>query len=321
MSIRDVAKKADVSIATVSRYLNRPESVSLKKRTIIQNVIDELGYVPNALVQGVIKNEINVIGLIVPSVADSFFTYMAKTIENIAFEHGYSILLCNTDDELEKERRHLELLQSLRVSGIITIRPRHFELYDHLICPVVSFENRINPHILNIVSNDMQSGKKAFSHMYARGSRMFLMIRGPSYLTASYNRSLGFLKEAEKHHCPVEVSELPTDYNFNMGVQFLDDYLLRLPIDGIFAFSDMIAIMVITWLQEHGRHLPDSIRLVGFDDSNVSRLIKPRLTTFRQPVETICQALVQSLIDIIHGKRENGGEQIFETELLIRETT
>ena len=320
-SIRDIAKDAGVSIATVSRYLNHPETVSPKTGETISRTIKKLGYVPNALAQGVFHNEIKVLGLVIPSVADSYFNYMAKLIETSASQYGYATILCNTDDQYEKEREHIELLQRLRVSGIIAIRPRHSEAYKNLICPVVSYEKPIGRDVLNIAVNDLESGKQAFEHLYARGSRHFLMIKGPTHLTGSENRYQGFFHAANRMGCNISVCELPTDYHFFMEGHYLDEYLERPEIDGIFAYSDMIAAVTLYWLQSHGRSVPEDVRLIGFDDNDICNILRPKLTTFKQPGEKICKLLVDSLIEIIRGTKKNEGEIIVDSQLVVREST
>lgn len=319
--IRDIAEMAGVSIATVSRYLNHQEAVSPATADNIRQIIEESGYVPNALTQGVFHNEIKVLGLIIPSVADSYFNYMAKLIEANASQHNYATILCNTDDQPEKERKHIELLQRLRVSGIITVRPRCKEDYANCICPVVSYENSTASDRLTVVSNDFESGRKAFELLYKKGSRHFLMIKGPKYLTASENRYHGFYTAAQQRGCDISVCELPTDYNFFMDGQFLNQYLLNSQIDGIFAFTDMIAVITLYWLQAHGRKVPEDVRLIGFDNSDISSLIRPNLTTFALPGEEICKTLVDSIINIIRGQELQEKEIVMASELVERGTT
>lgn len=319
--IRDIAEMAGVSIATVSRYLNHQEAVSPATAEKIRQIIEQAGYVPNALTQGVFNNEIKVLGLIIPSVADSYFHYMAKLIEANASQHNYATILCNTDDQPEKERKHIDLLQRLRVSGIITVRPRCIEYYANCICPVVSFENSTASDRVTVMSNDFESGRKAFELLYKKGSRHFLMIKGPKYLTASENRYHGFYAAAQQRGCDISVCELPTDYNFFMDGQFLNQYLLDSNIDGIFAFTDMIAVITLYWLQEHGKKVPEDVRLVGFDNSEISRLIKPNLTTFALPGEEICKTLVDSVINIIRGEEVQEKEIVIASELVERGTT
>ena len=319
--IRDVAEMAGVSIATVSRYLNHQEAVGPATADQIRRIIQETGYVPNALTQGVFHNEIRILGLVIPSVADSYFTYMAKLIEAHASRHNYATILCNTDDQPEKEAKHVDLLQRLRVSGIITVRPRNQAAYEHCICPVVSFENPTPGSQVTVVSNDYESGRKAFELLYAKGSRHFLMIKGPGHLTASENRYHGFYDAARKRGCDITVCELPTDYNFFMDGQFLNQYLLGSNIDGIFAFTDMIAVITLYWLQAHGKRVPEDVRLIGFDDSDISCLVRPGLTTFAMPGEDICRALVESMMDIIRGREMRQRELVFPSKLVERGTT
>lgn len=319
--IRDVAEMAGVSIATVSRYLNHQEAVSPATADHIRQIIQESGYVPNALTQGVFHNEIKVLGLIIPSVADSYFNYMAKLIEANASQHNYATILCNTDDQPEKEKKHIELLQRLRVSGIITVRPRCKEAYANCICPVVSYENTTDSDRLTVVANDFESGRKAFELLYKKGSRHFLMIKGPKYLTASENRYHGFYTAAQQRGCDIVVCELPTDYNFFMDGQFLNQYLLDSQIDGIFAFTDMIAVITLYWLQAHGRRVPEDVRLIGFDNSDISSLIQPNLTTFALPGEEICKTLVDSMIQIIRGEVLQEKEIVMASKLVERGTT
>jgi len=175
-NMREIAKKAGIGIATVSRYLNGTGYVSEEAGEKIQKVIDELNYTPNALARAVFTKNSKIIGLMVPNISNPFFTQMASVIEEYAQQRGYRIFLCNTDDNKDKEKNYLEVLQSHRVAGIIASRSQCKDEYVNIDIPVVAFENHILDNIITISSDNYNGGKMAFDHLYEKGCRKILQF-------------------------------------------------------------------------------------------------------------------------------------------------
>lgn len=320
-NIRDIAERAGVSIATVSRYLNRSGYVSEKTKMKIQREIEKAGYTPNALARAIFTKNSRTIALMIPNIANPFFNQMVTAIEDYTNKMGYSLFLCNTGDNKEKEKDSIEIIKGYRVSGIIALRSQCKEEYHDINIPVVSFENHISPSIATVSSDNYNGGKMAFTHLYDRGCRNILHIKGPRNFEATESRCKGFVDAASKKGIKVDVVEFKTDFQ----VQILEEYLNRIEnieeYDGIFVFNDIAAAVVMKHLKGKGIKIPDQVQLIGFDDSFIGELLYPSLTTIRQPIKAIGTLLIELLIKQINGEKIEIKDYLMETELIKREST
>jgi len=249
-NMREIAKKAGIGIATVSRYLNGTGYVSEEAGEKIQKVIDELNYTPNALARAVFTKNSKIIGLMVPNISNPFFTQMASVIEEYAQQRGYRIFLCNTDDNKDKEKNYLEVLQSHRVAGIIASRSQCKDEYVNIDIPVVAFENHILDNIITISSDNYNGGKMAFDHLYEKGCRKILHIKGPSSFEATELRCKGFLDQAKTKNIEVDVIEFQNDFQVKMLEEDIKSIKDITNYDGIFVFNDIGAATVMRYLKK-----------------------------------------------------------------------
>lgn len=320
-NIREIAKRAGVGIATVSRYINGTGYVSDEVKLKIQKEIDTSGYTPNALARAIFTKNSKTIGLMLPNITNPFFNQMATVIEEYASEFGYTLFLCNTEDNREKEKEYLEVLKSHRVDGIIASRSMCKEEYKNLQIPVVSFENHISPYILTISSDNYNGGKMAFNHLYERGCRKILHIKGPKAFEATESRCRGFLDGAKEKELPVDIIEFQSDFQVKMLEIDLNNIIHIEDYDGIFVFNDIAAAMVMRYLKEKGIRIPDDVQIIGFDNSFICELLHPSLTTIEQPIEELGFLTVELLMELIAGKELPTEERLIETRLIQRETT
>ena len=320
-NIRDIAKAAGVGIATVSRYLNDTGYVSDEVKVKIQKVIEELNYKPNALARAIFTKHSKTIGLMVPNISNPFFNQMASVIEEYANEMGYNIFLCNTDDNAEKERKYLDVLQSHRVAGIIVARSKCKEAYSNINIPVISFESHISDQMITVSSDNYNGGKIAFDHLYQCGCRKIIHIKGPTCFEATEERSRGFLDAAKDRNLKIDLIEFQTDFQ----VKMLESNIERLnkidECDGIFVFNDIAAATVIKFLRRSGIRIPQEVQIIGFDNSFICELLHPSLTTINQPIQELGKSTIELLIKLINGEDIAIKEYLMETKLVKRETT
>lgn len=321
-NIREIAEKAGVSIATVSRYLNGTERVSKESGLKIQREIDRVGYVPNALAKAIFTKKSEVIALMIPNIVNPFFNQLATVIEELCHEKGYTLMLCNTEDNKEKESKYIDVLKAHRVAGIIASRPKCKEQYLNSNIPVVSFENKIDDSIVSVSSDNYDGGRMAFEHLYEKGCRKILHIKGPDTFDATEQRYEGFLDASKGKDVQVDMVSFKTDFNLKM----LSEDLLNLDCkveeyDGIFVFNDIAAAAVIKHLRDKRVDIPRDIKIIGFDDSFISELLNVSLTTIRQPIEKLGKAVAQILLDEIEGKEVSKEDIMIKTEIIERETT
>lgn len=319
-NIRDIAKKAGVGIATVSRYINSTGYVSDENKVKIQKVIDESGYTPNALARAIFTKNSKTIGLMIPNITNPFFNQMAAVIEEYCNKIGYTIFLCNTEDNKEKEKRYLEVLKSHRVAGIIASRSQCPEEYLDLDIPLVSFENYISPNILTVSSDNYNGGRMAFEHLYEKGCRKILHIKGPKNFDATELRYKGFWDAANDHSLSVDIIEFKYDFNVKMLEENLNNIKIE-DYDGMFVFNDIAAAMVMKNLHERGIKIPNQIQIIGFDNSFIGELLHPTLTTINQPIDKLGQIVAESLLKLINGEEIVIKDYLIETTLIQRQTT
>lgn len=320
-NIREIAKKAGVGIATVSRYLNNTGYVSEEVKTRIQKAIEESNYKPNALARAIFTKNSKTIGLLVPNISNPFFNQMALVIEEYANQMGYTVFLCNTNDKADQERDYLDVLQSHRVAGILVARSQCKEEYRALDIPVLSFESHISDHIITVTADNYRGGRLAFEHLYNNGCRKILHVKGPSIFEATEERCRGFLEAAKDKGLKVDLIQFETDFH----AQMLEAHLSQLEqidqYDGIFVFNDIAAATVHRYLKKRGIRIPDEVQLIGFDNSFIGEFLHPTLTTINQPVEQIGKKSIELLIQLIQGEPVSLEDRYMETKLIQRETT
>ena len=320
-NIRDIAKRAGVGIATVSRYLNGTGYVSDEVKLKIQKEIDESGYTPNALARAIFTKNSKTIGLMIPNITNPFFNQMATAIEEYSNKMGYTIFLCNMEDNKEKEIKYLDVLKSHRVAGIIASRSQCNVEYLNLQIPVVSFENHISPQIITISSDNYNGGRKAFNHLYEKGCRNILHIKGPVLFEATEERCKGFVDAATEKNIEVDIVEFESDFKVRMlerdlnNIKDIDTY------EGIFVFNDIAAAIVMKHLNKKGIKIPEQIQIIGYDNSFIGELLQPSLTTIDQSVSELGKLAVELLIRLINGEEVPIEDILLETKLIQRDTT
>ncbi|MFB0918408.1 MAG: LacI family DNA-binding transcriptional regulator [Clostridiaceae bacterium] len=320
-SIRDISKKTGLGISTISRYINKSGYVSKEASEQIQSVIDELDYIPNRNAQAIFKKRSGSIGLVIPSLVNPFFAEMATMIGNMIQNDGFGCVLCFTEDDVVKEEDALDLLNGYRVDGVIIARGRNLNKIKKLNVPVVSFETLVSDNIITVSADNYNGGSIAFDHLYNNGCRKILHIKGPKKFIATEERCRGFLDASQNKDVAVDVLELKSDYLLGEDFDEELDQLDFKEFDGVFVFNDINCIHVINYLMRKGFSIPDDIQVIGFDNSYLSNMNLPRLTTIEQSPEKISQTTYNCLKDLIEGKCESTENILVPVKLIKRETT
>ncbi len=321
-SIREVAKLAQVSPATVSRVINGTAKVDDEKRKRVLNVISETGFVPNEVARSLFKKSAKIIGLILPTIENPFFTQLASVIEQTADEYGYRLVLCNTNDQPEKERAAFSMLASMNADGIIltTNNEETYECVSQCPIPVVITDRGIGTEAWAgyIHSDHYEGGRLAAQHLIDCGCQNIVCIRGPVEISSARDRYEGYQRVCQENHRKEHV--IDCSYDFEQGLKVTETLLERFPdVDGIIACNDMVAISVYKVLHSKGIRVPEDVQLIGYDDIRLSVLMTPELTTIAQPVDKIGRKAAEL---IIRGdNHDNPKEFIFEAKLIQRDTT
>lgn len=293
----DVAERAGVSVATVSRVLNDRGYLSSATRSRVADAIAELGYRPNQVARSLIGKRTETVGLILPSVALPFFGEIAVGIENALAEHAIQLQLCNSLGHAERERELLNQLLGNRVDGIISgAHNDQLSEYQSIRLPVVTIDRELAPHIPNVRSDNERGGVLATDLLLNAGSRR------PALLTSrSHDRNLrerGYRRVL----AAAGIEPVVLTANFNTPEPQRSDQVRAAlhqvsdQIDGVFATDDLLAATALEWANYQTLAVPADFRVVGFDGTAAIRQALPGLTTVQQPVAQLAATAVSVLL-------------------------
>lgn len=321
-TIKDVAQKANLSIATVSRVINQRGAHSQKTVDKVKQAIEELNYSPNCIARSLVKGKNYTLGIMLPGVGRPYWAQIAAAVERAADQRGYSVMITTAPSDPEEYiRKHQKLIGSFP-DGIISSSVFGTDSYlAQAEVPTVIIGNTNAPH--SIASNDEQGGLLATRHLIARGSRSLVHIGGELKSHSSGNaRSFAFIKECERQGIPYRVFEAGVGRQTEIDCSGLisDVFSSDMHFDGIFASNDILAADCLSTALSLGYRVPQDIRIVGYDDVQLSRLLYPQLTTVRQNYAKLAELAVDSLIRLMDGE-DIPQVQIVPVELIERKTT
>lgn len=328
-TIKDVARQAGVSITTVSHVINDTRYVSDALRTKVLLAMEDLHYRPNVLARGLRRGETKTIGLIVPDNSNPFFAEVARIIEDIGFQNGYSVILCNSDGDLEKEKAYVNVLVAKQVDGVIFIaaggQQEHLRLLSQQAMPVVVADRDVRSPLADVVLVDNeQGGYDAAHYLIRQGHRSIACITGPSDLTPSAERVGGYRQAILEAGLDARKDFIVAGDFRSEGGERATQALLGLdhPPTAIFACNDLMAIGALHALRKAGRQVPGDVSVIGFDDIPLSSMVSPALTTVAQPLSELATLSAQLLISRIqNGQEDNPAKRIvLETRLVIRDS-
>lgn len=322
-SIRDVAALAGVSPATVSRVMNGTANVDPEKRARVLRAIEETGFIPNEAARTLFGKSAKIIGLIVPSMRNPFFTELAAYVDAFSTANGYRPFLCNTGYDIEKEQAAINTLVSMNADAIIvaSCSEQLRDTINSCPIPVVALDARLyGAEVEACVFCDYYwGGRLATEHLIENGCKHIVCIQGPVYRYSARARFQGYRDVCQEHNVREHIVQC--DYDFLQGIAMTQELLERHPdVDGIIACNDIVAISTYKVLHRKRIPVPEQIQLVGFDDIPFSTLLSPELTTIRQPLEEMAKKAVELIVNQeLSGM--TGGKFVFPVSLVIRETT
>lgn len=328
VTIKDVARTAGVSIATVSRILNGSAGVSEELAARVNAAVDMLEYRPNAVARALKERKSRSIGLVIPDIENPFFPSLVRGAEDAARQQGYAVILCNTDGNAVEEDRYIQFLFSKQVDGILFIggieSQGNLEMLADLPVPVVTLDRRAATGKLSaVVYDNYQGAILAVEHLIKTGRKKIAFISGPLKSSSSIDRRRGFTDTLAKFSLPVnEKLTFVGNYSFDSGYQAAKELIEKKEsFDAIFAANDMMAIGAIEALLEASIRVPEDVAIVGFDDIRLAFWHKPSLTTVRQPAYEMGQAAVAMLIKQMSSISAEVLEHKFLPELIVRKST
>jgi len=320
-TIYDVAKYAKVSVATVSRVLNNQGYVGADSRAKVEQAIEALNYSPNAVARSLYKKQSKSIGFIIPDITNPFFPQLFRAVEKTLISQGYSALLFNSDDQLDRVSDFIETMKTGYAAGLIIVSDKIKE--EHLAklsMPIVAIDRIISDNIPSITVNNYKNAREAVSYLVQQGCSKIAHVKGPDGVYTSEERLRGYCDETSAQG----LSQIIACGNYELMTSFqaIIDLLAENPdIDGIFAGNDIMAVGIIKALAKLKIKIPKQIKVIGFDGIEWGTTITPELTTMEQPIEQIGIKSGELLLDIIEGSTKGPQHFSFDAKLIVRDST
>ena len=324
-TLQDVADRAGVTVTTVSRMLNGRVPVSPKTRKKIERAMLDLGYSPNQMARALAKRSSNLVGLIVPSARQYFFAELIQEVEAAVSRFGFQMLLCVSDQELEKEQSYYQALLGDRVRGIIMASySAEFDQIAHSGAPMVYIERQSVGGIPCVLMDSLQGGRLAGEHLIGRGCRSLLYLSGNAAKNSVSNqRFQGFREACEAEGLPAPVCFEATweefislDYTSSVRRLFAE----YPGVDGIFTSNDLMAASVVRYAWHHHISIPDQLKVIGYDDTAFAQMCPLPLTTIHQPIADIAD-YAMDLLNRLSAGEEVPETTVFPVRLVQRSTT
>ncbi|TVR73761.1 MAG: LacI family transcriptional regulator [Spirochaetaceae bacterium] len=326
--MKDVATIAGVSVSTVSRVINNTLPVDARTRELVERAIRKVSYRPNLLASGLRSKSGNLIGLAVPEIAHQSFDNFIKHTEEFARANKYGLILGDIHNDPDGEADFIDQLIRRNVDGIIFIRvsdeSRALEMLNRTTIPYVVLDRGVSTATApTVVMDNYQAGRLAAEHLIALGHRNVACVTGPLNVSLCRDRLDGFTQTLSAAGLRILRSDIhESDFQFDSGVELVPGILERNPsLTAVWAQNDLMAIGIMAGLRDHGLDVPGDVSVLGVDDISACRMLRPQLTTVKQPFREMSRAAVDLLL------RESAlGERISEkivipTELVIRQST
>lgn len=319
-TIKDVAKKSNVSISTVSRVINKRGYVHEDTRLLIEQSIKDLGFVPNQLARSLTNRSSKIIAVIVPHIGPYFYGELLESIESQAQANGYKIMFFNVQDDPERELEYIRFFEQYNIEGIIVASNfQNMSKLDEIKVPIITIDHILDENIPSITADSVTAGELAAKKLIKGGSKHLAVFRGPSFLMTTIERTLGFNKVLKEHNLHADVFDFDL---VNPDAKLIEQVLSANPhIDGIFAYSDTMALVISSILQRLGRKVPEDVQIIGYDNTPFVEWIHPPLTTISQPISLLGKQAFINLTRLIRGDELSTLHEVMNVELVERKST
>ncbi len=330
LTLKDLARKLGISPSTVSRALHDHPDISDKTKRKVMDAAEEFGYQPNPIAQSLKRQRSNTIGVIVPEIRHNFFATVISGIEEVAYEAGYIIMVCQSNETLSREIMTAKALAANRVAGILMAISLETTSYDHMRAvmrqgiPLVQYDRVVDElNTGKVIIDDFRASYRATSHLIDCGYKRIGFLAGKEGIIMNRLRFNGYRQALKNHGIPY-YPELHTGTGGCRGIDGrigAETYLnMENPPDAVLAINDPVAVGAFCRFREAGLNIPDDIAIAGFSGSPESALIDPALTTVSQPAFEMGRAAAAMLLRQLASDKENFIPETItlETELLIR---
>ncbi|GJM60438.1 MULTISPECIES: LacI family DNA-binding transcriptional regulator [Persicobacter] len=320
-TIKDIAKALNISPSTVSRALKDHPDISQKTKDAVNQVAEELDYHPNTIAQSLRKSRSNTIGVVVPELVHHFFASVISGIEDVAYKAGYRVVICQTNEDVEREKQNVSALISSRVDGILcsmtkeTRDFKHFKSVQKRNIPLIFFDRIANEvKADSVVVQDYEGAFQAVEHLISQGCRRIAHFKGPDSLLITKQRINGFHDAMREHKLPVEQDLIIEADNRDLAratIRQMVESGAPLP-DGIFCVNDNVAVGALLQLREMGVKVPEQVKIIGFeDDVTFTQLTDPQISSVVQPSFEMGQLATHMFLDEL-ARKESHPDKILE---------
>lgn len=324
VKIKDVADSAGVSTATVSRVLANKPHVSQEVKARVMKVVKKLNYRPNRVARSLRSQKSTIIGLIVSDIENPFFQQVSRAVEDAAHEQGYSVMLCNNDEDPDKEQRYLHLIRDENLAGIILSPTRqtadNFSATSEMNIPMVVIDRRVsNVEVDNVIIDNVQAAHTITTHLIEHGYRRIGAIFGIGSTTGRERRE-GFVQALKAHDLQpstdlVKYTNPREDDGFNTTLKLLQ---LPEPPDAILTSNSLLAAGALRALRESKKTIPKEVAFASFDETTWAKLVTPALTVIEQPTYEIGRTATELLIKRIQDPSRSTREVTLKGKLIVR---
>ena len=327
-NIKDVALHAGVSVTTVSHVVNGTRFVSEVARQRVEAAVRELGYVPSAVARSLKHNTTRTFGMVIPNNSNPYFAEIIRGVEDRCFAAGYNVILCNSNDDPERQAAYLRVLAEKRIDGLIFVVTGSDAVVRATLgginTPLVLLDREVSGVSGDLVEvNHVLGSQMATRHLLELGHPRVACISGPPGLSPSSQRRAGWKDALEKAGVERTESDLARgDFTARGGYLAMQALLKRRPRPtAVFACNDLMAFGALTAAREAGIAVPQQLSIVGFDDIDLAAFSAPPLTTVAQPKKQIGTVAADLLLDRVSNARTDNRQMILDPELRVRAST
>ena len=328
VTIKDIARQLNISPATVSRALKDHPDISKRTKKAVVELAASLNYQPNSIALSLRSKRTYTIGVIVPEIIHFFFSSAISGIEDIAYQAGYNVIICQSNESYEREVANVNTLINNRVDGILISVSKNTEDSSHLKritdlgIPLIFFDrvcDDIEAH--KVIVEDERGAYLAVKHLIDKGYKKIAHLAGPETLIISKNRKQGYLRALKEHNIEIDESLLMVADNKEAGINAMKKLLARQDKpDAIFSVNDNAAIGALQVIKNAGYKVPEEIALIGFsDDQKITSLVEPHLSSIAQPAFQIGQMAGKLFLKQIENPEPEKFEKVvLDTQLIVR---
>jgi DNA-binding LacI/PurR family transcriptional regulator len=331
VTIKDLARQLKISPSTVSRALKNHPDISVETKLAVNELAKKLNYQPNAVALSLKQQRSNTIGIIIPEIVHYFFSSVISGIEDIAYDAGFNVIICQSNERYDREVANTKTLLANRVDGILVSISKETKDFSHLYnirdngVPLVFYDRAVAGFYADqVIIDDLDAAYRATKHLIESGRRKIVHFAGPQNLLIGQQRKEGYLRALKEANIEIDESLIIEADNFEKArlaiVKILDE---NKTFDGVFAVNDFTAIGAMQTMQKRGIIIPDEIAIVGFSDGRLSGITNPTLTSVDQHGYEMGTVATEMLLKrILSEKKDHPFEtKVLNANLIVRDSS